>query len=103
MDLENFLDTVTRSMIMEILSRKIKDNKVLSCIQKFLNVGIMDRKMFIKNEVGVPQVGPISPLLENVMLNELDQELDKWDYRLVRYPGVRLCFNIHKEQESYKC
>jgi RNA-directed DNA polymerase len=56
-DLEKFFDTVNQSMLMEILSRTIKDNRVLSLIQKFLNAGIMDRGMFIKSDVGVPQGG----------------------------------------------
>lgn len=76
-DLEKFFDTVNQSMLMEILSRRIKDNRVLSLIQKFLNAGIMDRGMFIRSYVGVPQGGPISPLLANIMLNELDQRLEE--------------------------
>ena len=77
MDLEKFFDTVNKSMLIEILSRTIKDNRVISLIQKFLNAGIMDKGMFIKSEEGVPQGGPISPLLANVMLNELDQKLEE--------------------------
>lgn len=96
MDLEKFFDTVNQSMLMEILSRTIKDNRVLSLIQKFLNAGIMDKGMFIKNEVGIPQGGPISPLLANIMLNELDQELDKWGYRFVRYADDILIFTKSK-------
>ena len=85
MDLEKFFDTVNQSMLMEILSRTIKDNRVLSLIQKFLNDGVMDRGMFIRSDEGVPQGGPISPLLANVILNELDQKLDEWGYSFVRY------------------
>lgn len=96
MDLEKFFDTVNQSMLMEILSRTIKDNRVLSLIQKFLNAGIMDRGMFMKSEVGVPQGGPISPLLANIMLNELDQSLDKWGYRFVRYADDLMIFTKSK-------
>ncbi len=60
MDLEKFFDTVNQSMLMEILSRTIKDNRVLSLIQKFLNVGIMDKGMFIKNEVVFLKVGQLA-------------------------------------------
>ncbi len=95
-DLEKFYDTVNQSMLMEILSRTIKDNRVLSLIQKFLNAGIMDRGMFMKSDVGVPQGGPISPLLANIMLNELDQSLDKWGYRFVRYADDLMIFTKSK-------
>jgi RNA-directed DNA polymerase len=104
MDLEKFFDTVNQSMLMEILSRTIKDNRVLSLIQKFLNAGIMDRGMFIKSDVGVPQGGPISPLLANIMLNELDQSLDEWGYRFVRYADDLMIFTKSERagQRQYK-
>ncbi len=104
MDLEKFFDVVNQSMLMEILSRTIKDNRVLSLIQKYLNAGIMDRGMFIKSEIGVPQGGPISPLLANIMLNELDQSLDEWGYRFVRYADDLMIFTKSKRagQRQYK-
>ena len=80
----------------EILSRTIKDNRALSLIQKFLNAGIMDMGMFIKSDVGVPQGGPISPLLANIMLNELDQRLEEWGYRFVRYADDLMIFTKSK-------
>lgn len=92
MDLEKFFDTVNQSMLIEILSRTIKDNRVISLIHKFLNAGIMDNGMFIKGDEGVPQGGPLSPLLANIMLNELDQKLDKWGYLYVRYADDLLIF-----------
>ncbi len=92
MDLEKFFDTVNQSMLIGILSRTIKDNRVISLIHKFLNAGIMDRGMFIKSETGVPQGGPLSPLLANIMLNELDQKLDEWGYLYVRYADDLLIF-----------
>jgi len=95
-DLEKFFDTVNQSMLMEILSRLIKDNRVLSLIQKFLNAGIMDRGMFIRSDVGVAQGGPISPLLANIMLNELDQRLEEWGYRFVRYADDLMIFTKSK-------
>jgi len=104
MDLEKFFDTVNQSMLMEILSRTIKDNRVLSLIQKFLNAGIMDKGMFMKSERGVPQGGPISPLLANIVLNELDQELEKWEYRFVRYCDDLMIFTKSKRaaQRQYE-
>lgn len=104
MDLEKFFDTVNKSMLIEILSRTIKDNRVISLIQKFLNAGIMDKGMFIKSEEGVPQGGPISPLLANVMLNELDQKLEEWGYRFVRYADDLMIFTKSKRaaERQYK-
>ncbi len=96
MDLEKFFDTVNQSMLIEILSRTIKDNRVISLIQKFINAGIMDRGMFIKSDEGVPQGGPLSPLLANIMLNELDQKLDEWGYLYVRYADDLLIFTKSK-------
>ncbi len=104
MDLEKFFDTVNQSMLIEILSRTIEDNRVLSLIHKFLNAGIMDRGMFINSKKGVPQGGPLSPLLANVMLNELDQRLDKWGYRFVRYADDLMIFTKSKRaaERQYK-
>lgn len=104
MDLEKFFDTVNQSMLMEVLSRTIKDNRVLSLIQKFLNAGIMDNGMFIRSEEGVPQGGPISPLLANVILNELDQKLEEWGYRFVRYADDLMIFTTSKRgaQRQYE-
>ena len=102
MDLEKFFDTVNQAMLMEILSRTIKDNRVLSLIQKFLNAGIMDNGMFIRNEEGLAQGGPISPLMANVILNELDQMLDEWGYRFVRYADDLMIFAKSKRAAQRK-
>jgi group II intron reverse transcriptase/maturase len=96
MDLEKFFDTVNQSMLIEILSRTIKDNRVISLIHKFVNAGIMSGGMFVKNETGINQGGPISPLLANVVLNELDQKLDEWGYLYVRYADDLLIFTRSK-------
>ena len=104
MDLEKFFDTVNQSMLVEILSRTIKDTRVISLIQKYLNAGIMEREMFIKSKKGVPQGGPISPLLANVMLNELDQTMDNWGYKFVRYADDVMIFTKSKRaaKRQYK-
>ncbi len=75
MDLEKFFDTVCQSKLIEIISRTIKDGRVISLIHKYLNAGVISRGIFEKTEVGMPQGGPLSPLLSNIMLNELDKEL----------------------------
>ena len=77
MDLEKFFDTVCQSKLIEVLSRTIKDGRVISLIRKYLNAGVISRGVFEKTEAGMPQGGPLSPLLSNVMLNELDRELTK--------------------------
>lgn len=74
-DLEKFFDTVCQSKLIEVLSRTIKDGRVISLICKYLNAGVISRGMFEKTEVGMPQGGPLSPLLSNIILNELDKEL----------------------------
>ena len=85
MDLEKFFDTVNQSKLIEILSRTLKDGRVISLIHKYLNAGVIVRNKFENTEVGVPQGGPLSPLLSNVMLNELDKELEKRGHRFARY------------------
>lgn len=85
MDLEKYFDTVNQSKLIEILSRSIKDGRVISLIHKYLNAGIIQRGIFEKSEKGVPQGGPLSPLLSNVMLNELDKELEHRGHKFVRY------------------
>ncbi len=93
MDLEKFFDTVNQSKLVEALSRTIKDGRVISLIHKYLNAGVVVRNKFEESRMGVPQGGPLSPLLSNIMLNELDRELEKRGHRFVRYADdmVILC------------
>ena len=85
MDLEKFFDKVSHSKLIEVLSRTIKDGRVISLIHKYLNAGVVENGVFSKTEIGVPQGGPLSPLLSNIMLNELDKELEKRGHKFVRY------------------
>lgn len=85
MDLAAYFDTVNHSKLIEVLSRTVKDGRVISLIHKYLNAGVMEDGRFSKTEEGVPQGGPLSPLLGNVMLNELDKELERRGHRFVRY------------------
>lgn len=93
MDLEKFFDTVNQSKLIEILSRDIKDGRVISLIHKYLKAGAVWCGRFEDTEIGVPQGGPLSPLCANIMLNELDHELSKRGHRFVRYADdmVILC------------
>lgn len=85
LDLEKFFDTVNHSKLVEILSRTVKDGRVVSLIHKYLNAGIQVGTGYQASEMGVPQGGPMSPLLGNIMLNELDRELDRRGHKFVRY------------------
>lgn len=93
MDIEKFFDTVNHSRLIEILSKTIDDSSVLSLIHKYLNAGVVVEHEFEATEQGVPQGGPLSPLLSNIMLNELDKELTERGHRFVRYADdmVILC------------
>jgi len=85
MDLEKFFDTVNQSKLVEVLSRTIKDGRVISLIHRYLQAGVVVSNKFEQTTVGVPQGGPLSPLLSNIMLNELDKELGNRGHRFVRY------------------
>ncbi|RRN66665.1 group II intron reverse transcriptase/maturase, partial [Peribacillus simplex] len=71
--------------LMGMLERKIEDKRVLKLIRKFLQAGVMIGGLFHKSEEGTPQGGPLSPLLSNIILDELDKELEKRNLRFVRY------------------
>ena len=92
MDLEKFFDTVCQSKLIEVLGKTIKDGRVISLIHKYLNAGAIAKGMFEKSEIGMPQGGPLSPLLSNVMLNELDKELERRGHRFVRYADDCMIF-----------
>jgi len=92
MDLEKFFDTVCQSKLIEVLSRTIKDGRVISLIHKYLNAGVISKGIFEKTDVGMPQGGPLSPLLSNIMLNELDKELECRGHRFVRYADDSMIF-----------
>ncbi|WP_243643831.1 reverse transcriptase domain-containing protein [Tepidibacillus fermentans] len=77
MDLEKYFDTVNHSKLIEILSRTIRDGRVISLIHKYLRAGVIVKHSFKETEIGVPQGGPLSPILSNIMLDELDKELEK--------------------------
>lgn len=92
MDLEKYFDTVNQSKLIQILSETIKDGRVISLIHKFLKAGVMVDGMFEESPEGVPQGGPLSPLLGNIMLNECDHELERRGHRFVRYADDMMIF-----------
>lgn len=77
MDLEKFFDTVNQSKLIKVLSRTVKEGRVISLIYRYLKAGVVLCNKFEETKMGVLQGGPLSPLLSNIMLNELDKELIK--------------------------
>lgn len=104
MDLEKFFDKVSHSKLMEVISRTIKDGRVISLIHKYLNAGVMAEGKYEPSKEGVPQGGPLSPLLSNIMLNELDKELERRGHKFVRYADdmVILCKSRRSAQRTLK-
>lgn len=92
MDLEKFFDTVNQSKMIDLLSRTIKDGRVVSLIHKYLTAGAVSKGKFEETELGLVQGGNISPLCSNIMLNELDRELERRGIKFVRYADDMLLF-----------
>ena len=84
-DLEKFFDRVNHDILMERLSRRIGDKAVLRLIRRYLSAGIMDGGVVMQRYEGTPQGGPLSPLLANVLLDEVDRALETRGHRFVRY------------------
>ncbi|XQY90959.1 group II intron reverse transcriptase/maturase [Metabacillus sp. HB246100] len=84
-DLEKFFDKVNHDRLMRTLSLRIDDPKVLRLIRRYLQSGVMEKGLVSPNTEGTPQGGPLSPLLSNIVLDELDKELESRGLRFVRY------------------
>lgn len=84
-DLEKYFDTVNHDKLIGLVYKEIKDIRVISLIRKYLQAGVMEKGTFKTTEEGVPQGGNLSPLLSNIMLNELDKELEKRELHFCRY------------------
>jgi len=84
-DLEKFFDRVNHDMLMARVARVVKDKRVLKLIRAYLNSGVMVNGVVMDTEEGTPQGGPLSPLLSNIMLDDLDKELEKRGHKFVRY------------------
>lgn len=92
LDLEKFFDTVNQDRLINIIRRTIKDGDVVSLIRKFLESGVMENGHCKPTKVGTPQGGNLSPLLSNIMLNELDKELEARGLKFVRYADDCMIF-----------
>jgi RNA-directed DNA polymerase len=84
-DLEKYFDTVNQDKLIGLGYKEVKDVRVISLIRKYLQTGVMEKGIFNATEKGVPQGGNLSPLLSNIMLNELDKELEKRGLHFCRY------------------
>jgi RNA-directed DNA polymerase len=84
-DLEKFFDTVDHDVLMDRVSRHVRDKGILRLIGKYLRAGVVVNGWLNRTEKGVPQGGPLSPLLSNILLDDLDKELEKRGHRFARY------------------
>ena len=84
-DLEKFFDRVNHDMLMARVARVVKDKRVLKLIRAYLESGVMVEGVVMETEEGTPQGGPLSPLLANILLDDLDKELERRGHRFVRY------------------
>jgi RNA-directed DNA polymerase len=85
LDLEKFFDRVNHDVLMSRVARKVKDKRVLRLIRGYLQAGIMDGGLVEPSREGTPQGGPLSPLLSNILLDELDKELERRGHAFCRY------------------
>lgn len=98
-DSAKFFDTVNHSKLLQILSDRIKDGRVISLIHKFLRAPIQEGNKITPCEIGTPQGGPVSPILANIMLNELDHELERRGHQFVRYADMMIFCKSKKAAE----
>lgn len=85
LDLEKFFDRVEHDVLMSLLARRITDRWILILIRGYLQAGMLDGGLVSPRREGTPQGGPLSPLLFNVLLTELDRELERRGHRFCRY------------------
>ena len=85
LDLSKFFDRVNHDILISRVAKVVEDKKILKLIRRYLNAGIMENGLVKPRSEDVPQGGPLSPLLSNIMLTELDRELEKRGRKFCRY------------------
>lgn len=100
LDLSKFFDRVNHDILMNRVARVVEDKKILKLIRRYLNAGIMEDGIVKPRSEGVPQGGPLSPLLSNIILTELDRELEKRGHKFCRYADD--CNIYVKSEEAAK-
>jgi len=101
MDLEKFFDKVNHDILMERVRQKVSDTRVLTLIRKYLRSGIMEGGIITTNEEGTPQGGPLSPLLSNIILDDLDKELERRGHKFCRYADDCNIY-VNSEKAGYR-
>ena len=96
MDLEKFFDRVNHDILMARVARKIKDKRILLLIRRYLQAGVMEDGLTKASWEGTPQGGPLSPLLSNILLDDLDKELEKRGHKFCRYADDCAPRKLHK-------
>jgi RNA-directed DNA polymerase len=84
-DIEKFFDRVNHDILMSRLARHITDKRILKLVRRYLQAGIMENGVCVRTDEGTPQGGPLSPLLSNIMLDDLDKELERRGHAFCRY------------------
>ena len=90
-DLAKFFDRVNHDRLMAAAAARVADRRLLRLIRSYLTAGVLDNGLFEDSREGTPQGGPLSPLLSNLVLDELDRELQRRGHRFVRYADVAAC------------
>lgn len=85
LDLASFFDRINHDVLIGLVAKRVKDRRVIKLIRAFLNAGVMENGLVKPTDEGAPQGGPLSPILSNLMLHELDRELEKRNHKFVRF------------------
>ena len=98
-DLEKFFDRVNHDVLMGRLAKRLVDQRMLRVIRRYLEAGVMASGVVIERQEGTPQGGPLSPLLANVLLDEVDKELEARGHAFCRYADD--CAPRRREREAF--